>query len=75
MKPDELTRLFKERSQMVAGSYMGFRGRGLPKIVAGWTDEIIFEASDLGGIKAKAKKYLRREDDTVSSTTKKIVLV
>ncbi len=73
MKPEELTRLFKERSQLVAGSYMGFRGRGLPKIVAGWTDEIVFEVSDLGGIKAKVKKYLRKEDDTVSSK-KKFVL-
>ncbi len=73
MKPEELTHLFKERSQLVAGSYMGFRGRGLPKIVAGWTDEIAFEASDLGGIKAKVKKYLRKEDDTVSSK-KKFVL-
>ena len=59
MTPDQMTTLFKERQQMVSDQYLGFRGRGLPKIVGGWSDEIYFEKSELGGLKIRIKKYLR----------------
>ena len=68
MTPDQMTTLFKERQQMVSDQYLGFRGRGLPKIVGGWSDEFYFEKSELGGLKIRIKKYLRKEEDQVSST-------
>lgn len=67
MTAEQMTNLYKERQQMVQGQYMGFRGRGLPKIVGSWTDEIIFEASVHGGVKVHIKKYLRKEEDEVIS--------
>lgn len=67
MTPEQMTALFKERQQVVTDQYLGFRGRGLPKIVGEWTDEVTFEQSAMGGLKIKIKKYLRKEEDTVSS--------
>lgn len=67
MTPEQMQTLFKERQQLVQEQYLGFRGRGLPKIVGEWSDEIFFEQSDLGGLKIRIKKYLRKEDDAVSS--------
>lgn len=69
MTPEQMATLFKERKQVVQEQYLGFRGRGLPKIVGEWTDEIYFETSPLGGLKVRVKKYLRKEEDTVSSQT------
>ncbi len=76
MTAAQLTELLKTRKQMMTGQYLGFRGRGLPKIIAEWTDELVFEDVDGGGIRVKIKKYLRKEEDTVSSvgTTNHIVL-
>lgn len=68
MTAEQLTALLKERKQMMTRQYTGFRGRGLPKIVAEWTDEVTFENAETGGIRVKVKKYLRKEEDTVSST-------
>jgi len=62
-----LTKLYKEKRENVGVQYLGFRGRGLPKIVGEWTDELIFEDIPGGGIRVRAKKYLRKEDDRVSS--------
>lgn len=68
MTAQQLSTLLKERKQMMANrQYLGFRGRGLPKIVAEWTDAVVFEDVETGGIRVKVKKYLRKEDDTVSS--------
>lgn len=69
MTADQLTSLLKERKQMMTAQYMGFRGRGLPKIVGEWTDDVIFEDVVGGGIRVKIKKYLRKDEDTVSSTS------
>lgn len=76
MTAQQLTELLKTRKQMMTGQYLGFRGRGLPKIVGEWTDELVFEDADGGGIRVKIKKYLRKEEDSVSSTgtTNHIVL-
>lgn len=65
--PEDMKALYKQRQQMITDKYMGFRGRGLPKIVGEWTDELFFEASDFGGLKVRVKKYLRKEEDEVSS--------
>lgn len=67
MTAQQLTQLFQERKQMVTQSYLGFRGRGLPKIVGEWTDEVVFEDTETGGIRVRVKKYLRKEEDALSS--------
>lgn len=63
----QLTALLLERKQMMTTQYLGFRGRGLPKIVGEWTDELVFEDTPEGGIRVKVKKYLRKEEDKVVS--------
>ncbi len=67
MTAQQLNSLYQERRQLMTGQYLGFRGRGLPKIVGEWTDELIFEDVQTGGIRAKVKKYLRKEEDKVFS--------
>lgn len=67
MTAQQMTDLLKQRKQLMSGQYLGFRGRGLPKIVGEWTDELVFEDVPTGGIRVKIKKYLRKEEDTVSS--------
>jgi len=61
----QMTNLLKERIAMMHSQYLGLRGRGLPKIVAEWTDELIFEDKPDGGLRVKAKKYLREKEDQV----------
>lgn len=39
--------------------FSGIRGRGLPKIVSEWTDELEFTDRPEGGIKVRVKKYLK----------------
>jgi len=55
---DEISQIVKERS---APQYIhkGIRGRGLSKIVAEWTDELVFEDKDVVVIMVKSKKYLK----------------
>ncbi len=67
MTAQQITALYQERKQMMTGQYLGFRGRGLPKIVGEWTDELVFEDRENGGLRVKVKKYLRKEEDKVSS--------
>ncbi len=71
MNAQQLTALYQERRQVMTAQYLGFRGRGLPKIIGEWTDEIVFEDGQDGGIKVKVKKYLRKEEDTVLSSAQK----
>lgn len=66
----QLTALYQERRQMMTQQYLGFRGRGLPKIVGEWTDEMVFEDVPTGGLRVRVKKYLRKEEDKVLSTQK-----
>lgn len=68
MTARQLTELYQERKQLMTKQYLGFRGRGLPKIVGEWTDEVMFEDAPQGGIIVKVKKYLRKEEDKLSST-------
>lgn len=63
----QLTALYQERRHIVQTDFLGFRGRGLPKIIGEWTDEVLFEDSEMGGVRVRVKKYLRKEEDTVSS--------
>ncbi len=65
----QMNNLVKERISMMHGQYLGLRGRGLPKIVAEWTDELLFEDIDGGGLRVRVKKYLRDKEDEVLSKT------
>lgn len=67
MTGPQMTELYKERRQIISTEFMGFRGRGLPKIIGEWTDEVVFEDSEMGGVRVRVKKYLRKEEDAVSS--------
>ena len=71
MTAQQITALYEERRQLMSTQYLGFRGRGLPKIIGEWTDEILFEDISTGGLKVKVKKYLRKEEDTVLSSGQK----
>lgn len=71
MTAQQITSLYQERRQVMTSQYLGFRGRGLPKIIGEWTDEIMFEDNPTGGLKVKVKKYLRKEEDTVLSSAQK----
>ncbi len=68
MTAEQMKALYRERLNMFATQqYLGIRGRGLPKIVGEWTDEVIFEDREGGGLRVRVKKYLRKEEDAVSS--------
>lgn len=58
MTAEELTSLVeaKKKEDSPLG---GLRGRGLAKIVSRWTDELSFYDRPTGGVKARARKYLK----------------
>jgi anti-sigma regulatory factor (Ser/Thr protein kinase) len=71
MNAEQMRSLLEERKQLMSNQqYLGFRGRGLPKIVGEWTDELTFEDTENGGLRIRVKKYLRKEEDAVSSEKK-----
>jgi len=56
--PEEITRIVKENQQNGPLNMKTLRGRGLPHIVANWTDVLEFTTSELGGICAHVVKKL-----------------
>ncbi len=66
MKAADLQKLVTERK---APQYVfeGIRGRGLPKIVSEWTDELEFTDRPEGGIKVRVKKFLKDPRYQISS--------
>lgn len=58
MTATDLTMLVNERRNP---NYIhkGIRGRGLSKIVAEWTDELVFTDLENGGVQVRIKKYLK----------------
>jgi anti-sigma regulatory factor (Ser/Thr protein kinase) len=65
----EMKKLFEEQRQKVQTQFLGLRGRGLAKIVGEWTDEIIFEDGDKGGLRVRVKKYLGADDTAPQSAS------
>ena len=57
LKAEKKKKIIDERR---APNYIhkGIRGRGLSKIVSEWTDQLTFENTEKGGIKAKIIKHL-----------------
>lgn len=62
----EMRDLLRSQMQKVQSQFLGLRGRGLAKIVAEWTDEIIFEDREGGGLRVRVKKYLHDGDRKIS---------
>lgn len=58
IKAEQLQALVEERRQPTY-VFSGIRGRGLPKIVSEWTDELEFSDRPEGGIKVRVKKHLQ----------------
>lgn len=58
LRAADLQKLVAERSRP-GYPFTELRGRGLAKIVAAWTDEIVFSDLPGGGIGATVKKYLK----------------
>jgi len=57
LKAGEIEKLVQDRkSQSVLNGLL--RGRGLPKIVAEWSDELEFSDIQEGGIRVRVRKYL-----------------
>lgn len=55
----EMRELLHRQMEKVQTQFLGLRGRGLAKIVAEWTDEIIFEDREGGGLRVRVKKYIK----------------
>ncbi len=55
---EEMQKLMEERRK-AEYKFIGIRGRGLPKIVAEWTDELVFQDKPTGGLIVTVKKYLK----------------
>ncbi len=60
---DEMRKLIEERTKE-GYAFNGIRGRGLSKIVHGWTDELEFSDLQNGGLRVRVKKILKKEDDS-----------
>lgn len=54
---EEIKKIVEERKGQTIMNGL-IRGRGLPKIVAEWTDELEFTNTEKGGIQVRVKKYL-----------------
>lgn len=59
---EQMRELLRNQMVKVQTQFLGLRGRGLAKIVAEWTDEIIFEDREGGGLRVRVKKYLKNKD-------------
>ncbi len=57
MTASEIQKLVDERRADQSFNTM-IRGRGLPKIVAEWTDELEFKDNENGGVDVRVRKYL-----------------
>ncbi|HCW32084.1 MAG: hypothetical protein UT36_C0008G0045 [Candidatus Peregrinibacteria bacterium GW2011_GWF2_39_17] len=65
----QMREVFEKQKKIVQNQFLGLRGRGLAKIVAEWTDELIFEDREGGGLRVRAIKYLHPEDSVLAVNT------
>lgn len=61
LKPEELKKKVEEAKQADPTNLTSLRGRGLPHIVANWTDLLEFRDSEQGGLCVHVVKYLRAD--------------
>lgn len=64
---EQMKQVLKDQREKVQSQFLGLRGRGLAKIVGEWTDEILFEDVEGGGLRVLVKKYLNKEEDEKGS--------
>ena len=74
LNAQQMRELFQKQKQLVQTQFLGLRGRGLAKIVSEWTDELIFEDREGGGLRIRVKKYLNRGDVTTPQVVNTIRL-
>ncbi|MBI2463448.1 ATP-binding protein [Candidatus Peregrinibacteria bacterium] len=63
---EEMNKLIHERKIPSYIQHIGVRGRGLPQIVIGWTDELEFSDLKPHGLKVRARKYFDKAHETQS---------
>lgn len=63
---EEMNNLIHERKMPSYIQHIGVRGRGLPQIVTGWTDELEFTDMKPHGLRVRARKYLDTARETQS---------
>ncbi len=57
LKAADISKIVNERKNQTLLNGL-IRGRGLPKIVAEWTDELEFTDNEKGGLRVRVKKFL-----------------
>jgi anti-sigma regulatory factor (Ser/Thr protein kinase) len=68
MNAEEIKKLVEERRKQTGISTL-IRGRGLPKIVAEWADELEFQNTEKGGILVRVRKYIQNSNLTAANPT------
>jgi len=67
--PEDLQKKLKESLQVDPTQMRSLRGRGLPHIVANWTDVLEFSSSKKGGICVHVIKYLNKDVNNENETS------
>lgn len=62
MTAEQMYDMLMERKNPDYLRTLGIRGRGLPKIVSEWTDELEFKDKDGGGLSVRVRKFLNAEE-------------
>lgn len=65
----QMRQVFEKQKELVQHQFLGLRGRGLAKIVAEWTDELIFEDREGGGLRVRVIKYVGTPETLGNSKT------
>lgn len=68
MNAEDIKKLVEERRKQTGVSTL-IRGRGLPKIVAEWADELEFQNTEKGGILVRVRKYIQNSNLTAANPT------
>lgn len=66
MNAEDIKKLVEERRKQTGISTL-IRGRGLPKIVAEWADELEFQNTEKGGILVRVRKYIQNTNLTAET--------
>lgn len=65
---DQLKELFNQKIDSFSKQqFLGIRGRGLAQIIHPWSDEMVFEDSETGGIRVKVIKYLKEGEGVINA--------
>ncbi|MBI5755216.1 ATP-binding protein [Candidatus Peregrinibacteria bacterium] len=74
----DMNRLISERMSPTYEQKLGVRGRGLPQIVAGWTDEVEYTDAKPKGLRVRVRKYVKntpgKKQNFMQDMTKNLAL-